>query len=62
MLNEVKEALGVPPDGNGQRSGFESYSGTRSSVPQLTDTDTHAAQRPNGTEGSTWTPSIERAD
>jgi len=43
MLSEVKQALGVPADGE-QRSSFASY-GTqngRNPVPQLADTDTHA--------------------
>src|SRR5205823_2626891 len=65
LLDEVKEALGAPTgDGEASRSGFASYSGTRTTVPQLADTDTHPASLPNGTDGSAshHSPPVERAD
>jgi Protein of unknown function (DUF3618) len=41
LVGEVKQALGAR--GDGQRSGFASYSGSVTSAPQLADTDTHPA-------------------
>ena len=73
MLGEVKQALGVPKDGNGQRSGFASYGtardsardSARGSAPALADTDTHPSSVSVGTDGSSWAPqgaSVSRAD
>ena len=66
MLGEVKQALGVPKDGNGQRSGFASYGASRESVPALADTDTHPSSVSSvGADGSSWSPqgaSVGRAD
>ena len=63
MLNDVKQALGVPADG--QRSGFAGY-GSQADAPQLADTSTHATNLTTPGDGSAWSPqataSVGRAD